>query len=166
MNDVMVRPSSIALDSTPLVGRWINTNPHTRGVEEIAMALDGGALKVRAFSVASPLCAWGETQADLICGPDVRAQKGTCFTARYDFGGFQTEFQGNMNLGLLVVASFNRVGAGGYDYFAREFYRSGDPATASLSTLWTPATGHVGGDDPVEPERTPPGQAFDGSELF
>lgn len=166
-DDVMVEPSRVTLDPAALAGRWVNTNSHGRGVCEIAIAAGGGPLKVRAFSVAAPsMCAWGETEADLICGSDVRARKGTAFTARYDFGGFQTELQGNLNLGLLVVASFNRVGAGGYDYFAREFYRRGDPAVAPISASWTAAKGHVGGDDPVEPDRAEPGQPFDGSEMF
>src|SRR5437763_2507372 len=149
-----------------LAGRWINTNLHTRGVQEIAIDIDHDRVNLRAFSVGRErLCAWGATQADLICGSDVRAKTGIAFTARYDFGVFQTELQGNLNLGLLVVASFNRVGAIGNDYFAREFYRRGERAILPPSTPWNGASGHVGGDDPDEPDRAPPGLPFEGSEL-
>ena len=166
-DDVMVQTGRRILDPAGLAGRWINTNAHGNGICEIAIETSRAGVKLQAFSAAEPaLCAWGTTQADLICGSDVRAQTGIAFTAPYDFGGFQTELQGNLNLGLLVVASFNRVGADGHDYFAREFYRRGDPAASPRSVAWNEAPRRVGGDDPIEPERAAPGLPFDGSELF
>jgi hypothetical protein len=88
------------------------------------------------------------------------------FTATYDFGAFQSELQGNLNLGLLVVASFNCAGLGGYDYFAREFFRRGDPAATRASIPWSDSLGRVGGDDADEPAVASLGLPFDGSELF
>jgi hypothetical protein len=155
------------LDPSGLAGRWINTNHHGQGVCEIAIDIDRGRVKLVASSAATAgLCAWGTAEADLLCGSDARARTAMAFTARYDFGAFQTELQGNLNLGLLVVASFNRVGAQGHDYFAREFYRRGDPAAAPVSVPWTPASGRVGGDDPVEAEPAAADLLFDGSEMF
>ena len=166
-DEAIAQPRLSRLDPATLAGRWVNTNPHGRGVQEIAIDLDRDRVALRAFSVlGNGLCGWGTTQADLICGSDASAQKAMAFTAGYDFGAHQTELQGNLNLGLLVVASFNRVGSGGYSYFAREFYRSGDPAAAPVSTPWSAASGRVGGDDPDESERAAPGLSFDGSELF
>jgi hypothetical protein len=165
-NEVTPQTKRSKLDPANLAGRWINTNSHGRGIQEIAIDIDGDEVRLRAFSVGSEaLCAWGTTQADRIYGSDVRAERGMAFTARYDFGPFQTELQGNMNLGLLVVASFNRVGSLGYDYFAREFYRRGDPAASPAATPWSIVAGQVGGDDPDEFDRTPPALPFDGSEL-
>jgi hypothetical protein len=155
------------LDPSGLAGRWINTNAHGNGVQEITIDVAAGAVDLRALSTASHgPCSWGTTRADVIYGADAGAGKAMSFTARYDFGAHQIELQGNMNLGLLVVASFNRVGPGGYDYFAREFYRSGDRATAPAATPWSASTGRVGGDDPDEAVPAAPGQPFDGSEMF
>jgi hypothetical protein len=165
-DDVTVQPGARVLDSTNLAGRWINTNAQGRGIDEFIIATDGGRLTVRALTMSDPgLCDWGITEADLLCGSDVRAQNAMSFTAAYNFGEFQTELQGNVNLGLLVVASFNRA-AGNRDYFGREFYRRGDAQTAPPSVAWTAAMGRVGGDDPDEPDAAPPGVPFDGSEMF
>jgi hypothetical protein len=166
-DDVTVQPGPCLLNPASLAGRWVNTNAHSRGVCEFAVNNDRGDVRLQAFSTApNAVCGWGTTKAALICGGDVRSQAGIAFTASYDFGEFQTELQGNLNLGLLVVASFNRIGAGGYYYFAREFYRRGDPASAPLSTPWNAALGRVGGDDPPEPDPDAPGLPFDGSEMF
>jgi hypothetical protein len=166
-DDAILESGRQKLDPSGLAGRWINTNQHGQGVCEIAITTDGGRVKLVASSAtATGLCAWGTTEADLICGSDAHARIAMSFTARYDFGAFQTELQGNMNLGLLVVASFNRVGAHGHDYFAREFYRRGDAAASPVMIPWTSATGRVGGDDPVETEPAAAELPFDGSEMF
>jgi hypothetical protein len=155
------------LDPAGLAGRWINTNAHGNGVQELTIDVDGGDVALRAMSIGRDgPCAWGVARADLQCGSDASARTAMSFTARYDFGAHQVELQGNLNLGLLVVASFNRIGADGYDYFAREFYRSGDRATAPATTPWSAATGRVGGDDPHETVRAVPGLPFDGAEIF
>lgn len=166
-DEVLVQSGRRILDPAALAGRWINTNTHGVGVCEIAIEIDRGRVKLQAFSASTnALCAWGTTDAALVCGTDVRSQTGMAFTAFYDFGAFQTELQGNLNLGLLVVASFNRAGAGGHDYFAREFYRCGDPATAPASVPWKEEMGRVGGDDLIEPNPAAPGLPFIGSEMF
>jgi hypothetical protein len=166
-DEVVVEPGRRKLDPSGLAGRWINTNAHGRGIAEIAIAIDNGRPALQVFSAgASGWCAWGVTQADIICGSDLRAQTAMAFAARYNFGQFQAELQGNLNLGLLVVASFNRVGALGHDYFAREFYRRGAPDAAPNAVPWTAACGRVGGDDPGESDPAPAGQPFDGAEMF
>lgn len=165
-NEVMPQTERGKLDPADLTGRWINTNSHGRGIQEIAIDIERDEVRLRAFSLGTEaLCAWGTTLADRVYGSDVRAKRAMAFTARYHFGAFQTELQGNMNLGLLVVASFNRIGSLGYDYFAREFYRRGDPASSPAFTPWSILAGQVGGDDPDELDRAPPALPFDGSEL-
>jgi hypothetical protein len=166
-DDVMVQPGRRILDPADLAGRWINTNAHGRGVCEITIDIDRGRVKLRPFSVAGKsLCAWETTEPNLVCGSNVNSRTGTAFTSLHDFGAFQTELQGNLNLGLLVVASFNRIGTGGYDYFAREFYRRGDSAASPPSVSWSEVLGRVGGDDPIEPGAEKPGLPFIGSEMF
>jgi hypothetical protein len=166
-DDVTVQPGRRILDPGGLAGRWVNTNAQGRGIGEIAIAVDHGRVELCALGAAgNARCAWGTAEADLVCGSDVHARTGIAFTARYDFGGFQTVLQGNLNLGLLVVASFNRVGARGHDYFAREFYRRGDPTISPRAVAWSAAFGPVGGDDPIERNPVEPGQPFDRSEML
>jgi hypothetical protein len=155
------------LDPSGLAGRWVNTNAHGNGVQEITIDADPGAVELLAVSTANDrLCSWGTTRADMVYGADANARNAMSFTARYNLGGHRIELQGNMNLGLLVVASFNHRGAAGYNYFAREFYRSGERATAPVATPWSASSGRVGGDDPDEGVRAVPGLSFDGSEMF
>jgi hypothetical protein len=155
------------LDPSGLAGRWVNTNAHGNGVQELTIDVDPGAVVLRAVSSGSDgPCSWGSAPVDVVYGADTSARNAMSFTARYEFGPHQIELQGNMNLGLLVVASFNRLGPDGYDYFAREFYRSGDRAAAPAAAAWSAAAGRVGGDDPDKAARVVPGQPFDGSEMF
>jgi hypothetical protein len=155
------------LDPSVLAGRWINTNAHGNGVQELTIDVDPGAVELHAVSAGRHgSCSWGTTRADLICGSDASARTGMSFTGRYDFGPHRIELQGNVNLGLLVVASFNRVGPGGYDYFAREFYRRGDRANAPATMPWSASAGRIGADDPDEAVCAVPGLPFDGSEMF
>jgi hypothetical protein len=155
------------LDPSGLAGRWVNTNAHGNGVQELTIDVDPGAAVLRAVSTGGDgPCCWGTTPIDVVYGADTSARNAMSFTARYDLGPHQIELQGNMNLGLLVVASFNRLGPDGYDYFAREFYRSGDRAAAPGATAWSAAAGRVGGDDPDKAAHAVPGQPFDGSEMF
>jgi hypothetical protein len=166
-SEVVAKMDRRELDPSGLAGRWVNTNAHGNGVQEMTIDVGSGAVELRAVSTGpNGPRSWGTTRADLVYGADASARNAMSFTARYDFGAHQTELQGNMNLGLLVVASFNRVGPGGYDYFAREFYRGGDRATAPAATPWSASSGRVGGDDPDEAVRAVPGLPFDGSEMF
>lgn len=166
-DDVAVQPDRRALDPAALTGRWINTNTHSNGIREFAIEAGRTGVRLQAFSAAEPsLCAWGTTEAALACASDARAPTASAFAARYALNGLQTELQAYLNLGLLVVTSLNAVGADGYDYFAREFYRRGNSADAPRSVPWSPASGRVGGDDPIEPKRAAPGLPFDGSGMF
>jgi hypothetical protein len=155
------------LDPAGLAGRWINTNAHGNGIQEVTIDVGSGAVELHAVSAGrrGP-CSWEPIRADLVCGSDSSARTAMSFTGRQHFGTHRVELQGNVNLGLLVLASFNRVGPGGYDYFAREFYRRGDRATALAATPWDVSAGRVGGDDPDEAACTEPGLPFDGSEMF
>jgi hypothetical protein len=166
-DNVAVQPDRRALDPVALTGRWINTNTHGNGISEVAIEADRTGVRLQAFSATeSTLCAWGATEAHLALASDKPAPTASAFAARYALNGLQTDLQAYLNLGLVVVTSLNSVGADGYDYFAREFYRRANPADAPRSVPWSEASGRVGGDDPVEPQRAAPGLPFDGSGMF
>jgi hypothetical protein len=114
------------MDISVLLGTWINTNRTARGIAQVVLSTDDdGQLMVRAFGADAPmLCDWGEVHADVVYAENLQSHAGMAFTARYDFDFLQAHLQGNLNLGLLVLASFNAFtdDSGRSDYFAREFF--------------------------------------------
>jgi hypothetical protein len=167
-DDVMVQHGRRTLDSEALAGRWVNTNAHGRGVCEFQIDIDDGRVKLRPFSMAGKsFCAWGTAEADLICGSSADSTTAMSFTAPFEHGPYHAEFQGNVNLGLLVVASFNRVGGERYDYFGREFYRRGDPTEAPAAIAGSRDLGPAAGNgQKTEPNAKKPGLPLIGSEMF
>jgi hypothetical protein len=115
----------VPLDLTTLLGTWVNTNPESEGIVKLILAAGPAGLLVRVFGAGSPEPVdWGEVAVDKLFGDGLVATRAAAFTARFDRGFLGVHVQGNQNLGLLVVASFNRFqdGSGRSDYFAREFY--------------------------------------------
>jgi hypothetical protein len=166
-DDVAVQRSRQTLDPAALAGRWINTNAPGRDVCEFRIDIDDGRVKLQPFGMTGKsLYAWGTAEADLICGNGVDSTTGTSFTAALKLGPCHVEFQGNINLGLLVVASFNRMGGKGYDYFGREFYRRGDPAAAPATISLSRELGRSSGDAQAETNAEKPGLPLIGSEIF
>ena len=112
------------IDLAPFVGTWVNTRRDTQGFVKLSVSSRDGKLLVRAFGASAPeLCDWGEVEA---CGfsDRVDSRKGAGFSASYDTGSIEVAFQANMNLGLLVLLTFNRFkdGSGRANYICREFF--------------------------------------------
>ncbi len=113
------------LDLSPLLKTWENTYDKTHGIVRVSLSEVDGALFVRAFGACEPApCDWGEVQADIVFADGVGSGKANAFTATYDFGYLEAHLQGNINKGLLILASFNRFkdGSGRADYFSREYF--------------------------------------------
>ncbi len=116
---------AVALDVTPFLGTWLNTNSATRGIAKIILENRGNTLTVHAFAACEPApCDWGEIQAETIYADRILSHKGIAFTALYDLGFMESHLQANVNQGLLVVASLTTFqdGSGRSNYFSREFF--------------------------------------------
>ena len=116
---------SAEIDSTPLLGEWINTNTSTRGIVRAVISREGGDVVIRVLGASSPShCDWGEARVDALYSTSVRSSDAMALTATYDFGFLETRLEGNLSLGLLVIANFNtfRDGSGRSNYFSREFF--------------------------------------------
>jgi len=112
------------IDVAPFVGTWINTMRDTQGFTKLIVSSRDGKLFVRAFGASAPeLCDWGEVEACAF-SDRVDSRKGAGFSAQYDTGSIEVAFQANMNLGLLVLLTFNRFkdGSGRANYICREFF--------------------------------------------
>jgi hypothetical protein len=112
------------IDLTPFVGTWVNTMRDSQSFVKLIISNRDGKLFVQAFSAAAPdLCDWGEVEA-CVYADRVDSRKGTGFGARIDTGSIDVAFQANMNLGLLVLLTFNRFkdGDSRANYICREFF--------------------------------------------
>jgi hypothetical protein len=169
-DDVTLPPGEPVLDAAPLAGRWINTNSASNGIAELLVEVpDNLAVLKPASRRDGDWRVWGEAPIGRLHGSDVRATAAAAFTAEIKVGACDIVLQGNVNLGLLVLASFNRrrddAGRATADYFGREFYRRGDLAGVVTGPLWREGDAPVGADDPRQPEAPPPSMPFDRREL-
>jgi hypothetical protein len=132
---------SPALDLTPFVGVWQNTNPASAGIARVHMARRGDTLVARVFGTGMPEqpparsaraapadIDWGEATATAFAeGPDRR--EAATFAASYQFGFMEVHLHAWVKLGVLVIAKFDRFldDSGRSNRFSREFfYRASD----------------------------------------
>lgn len=111
-------------DLQALPGVWINSNPNTNGIARMVMSESGGQLSLQVFAVGPDgLIDWGSTEVKVFAGLPT-SQVAAGFTCTYDFGFAETELQGMIMKGLLVLAQFHRFkdNSKRADYFVREYY--------------------------------------------
>ena len=169
-DDVTLPPGEPVLDAAPLAGRWINTNSASNGIAELLVEVSGNLAVLKPASRRDgDWRVWGEAPIGRLHGGDIRATAAAAFTAEITVGTCDIVLQGNVNLGLLVLASFNRrhndAGPVVADYFGREFYRRADLAGAIAGPLWRTGDAPVGADDARQPDAPPPTMPFDRRDL-
>ena len=112
------------IDTSALPGIWINSNPDTNGIARIVMSESGGNLSLQTYAVGPDrLIDWGTVAVNVFAAtPSSRVAAG--FTCTYDFGFVETELQGMIMKGLLVLAQLHRFKdeSGRADYFVREYF--------------------------------------------
>jgi hypothetical protein len=113
-----------AIDLSPFIGTWINTKQDTTGFVKLIVTNKNGKLLLRSLG-ASPteLSDWGEIEA-FAFSDSVDSHNGRAFSAFYDTGSIEVALQGNLNLGLLVLVTFNRFKdrSNRANYICREFF--------------------------------------------
>lgn len=120
-----VEAGAFAVDASPLVGRWINTNTSTPGMSRVIVGKLGDDLTIRISSANGPTPReWGDAPVDVVYANGVGSQTAMALVACYDFGHLETRVEANLSLGLLVVATFNTFKDGSHrsNYFGREFF--------------------------------------------
>ena len=109
---------SVPVNDSTFVGHWINTSKSPLGWRSLQTALRDDVPVIQAAladgtGVEFPnISFYGG-----ISGPEL-----TAFSAIVEEEGSQILLQGNLNLGLLVLATFKIPVAGGTGYFSREFF--------------------------------------------
>jgi len=116
-----------ALDLAPLAGVWRKTNEAPQWIDRVVVRIDDGAPVVRVFVSAPPSPAdWGESRAETVYANAIDSNAASALMTRYSLDDCDVDVEANVNLGLLVVATFIRWREGARsDAFTREFfYRS------------------------------------------
>src|SRR5215510_464013 len=97
-----------AIDLAPFIGTWVNTKKNTTGFVRLVIMNRQGKLRLRAYAATSAEPSdWGETEA-FAYSSGVDTLDGQAFSASYDTGAIEVALQGNLNLGLLILVTFNR----------------------------------------------------------
>lgn len=111
------------LDASTIIRSWANTNPATRGIACVVIRSAHGKLWIAIDSRSSDFD-WGEAEIETVYAESPTSRRGIAFVTRFDFGFVETQLQGNVNAGLLVLAAFHtfRDRSNRADYFSREFF--------------------------------------------
>lgn len=121
---VEVNGQETAMDTRALPGVWINSNPNTSGIARMVMSETDGKLSLQVFAIGPDgLIDWGSAGVKVFAGlPTSKAGAG--FTCNFDFGFAETELQGMIMKGLLVLAQFHRFkdNSKRADFFVREYF--------------------------------------------
>ena len=116
--------SDTAMDTRALPGVWVNSNPNTSGIARMVMSESEGGLSLQVFAIGPDgLIDWGSTSVKVFAGVPT-SKVGAGFTCIFDFGFAETELQGMIMKGLLVLAQFHRFkdNSKRADFFVREYY--------------------------------------------
>jgi hypothetical protein len=108
----------------PLLGTWFNTNTATRGIAKAVLAGKENGIVLRIFAAGSQqMVDWGETAASIFAA-DALGTEAMAFSAVYEFGFMETQLQGHVRQGVLIIAKFDRFkdDSGRSNYFSKEFF--------------------------------------------
>jgi hypothetical protein len=111
-----------AIDITPYLGRWVNTNRSSKGITSFTLAVREGRTFIHASAANAPFD-WGEQEATLYSS-GVEGSTTSAFNAVYGFGFAESFLAANLNAGLIIIAAYTRFNdeSGRSNYFSREFY--------------------------------------------
>ena len=101
--------STVVLDTSDLVGTWVNVDPDTRGLTKLIIKADKDTLlQVRAFGSCSPTdCNWGKETA-IAYGEDISATSAIGFSATFDGSPSDDIVVGWVRNGILRVRVFSK----------------------------------------------------------
>jgi hypothetical protein len=123
--DIPPPPPRIEIET--LAGTWRKTNEKPQWIDSLTVTTEGNELFVEIFGSSAPSPPrWGRAKAEVLFsgGIDTGDARAGAFLARYRFEGMDVEVHANLNIGLLVVATFVKFRARGplVDRFTREFF--------------------------------------------
>lgn len=125
------RPRDESLDLAAFPGTWTSSDPGTRGVARLGLAVRDGELLGRIWGAgANGPVDWGESRAETLYADAVTSGTGAGFLLRYDFGFLTSHVEANLKLGVAVLCVYQTFQdtSGRHGYFFREFLSIDDGA--------------------------------------
>ena len=119
-------PATRRLSADKLVGRWVNTDPGTRGIAAIVVERNGEQFSVSIQGAgADGLIDWPRTPAMPLANLEEEAgQRAAALAADFDLGFMKAETYLRVNKGVLVIVLFVTFhdDSGRSNYLNREFF--------------------------------------------
>jgi|SRR5579884_535489 len=125
MQTLKSQPLATQINAEPLLGTWLNTNTATLGISKAVLSArnNGFVLRIFAANNNAEFPDWGEATATLFTN-STDSQEAMAFSAAYDFGFMETDLQGHIRQGVLIIAKFDRFkdDSGRSNYISKEFF--------------------------------------------
>lgn len=125
-------PAAPRIDISLMAGRWLKTNEKAQWIGRVDIDVDGDQLLVHVFGggLGPSPADWGTARSEIVYGSWLTSGDGLAgaFLCRYELPDAFVELQGNLNLGLLVVATYVTFREPGpyANRFTREFFRQAE----------------------------------------
>lgn len=126
LDPALTDPATRKLSADKLIGRWVNTDPNTRGIAAIVVERNGEPFSVSIQGAgAEGLIDWPTTQATALANLEEEAgQRAGALAADFDLGFMSAETYFRVNKGVLVIVLFVTFhdDSGRSNYLNREFF--------------------------------------------
>jgi hypothetical protein len=136
-----------AVDVTPMIGTWTNTNTASRQIAGLRIDVDNGQPMLNVWGVAHPSrLDWGTVPIGQLYRGSPETRPAAAFRAEFEIGPITALLEVNLSKGLLIVACMKTFhdGSGRSSYLVREFFRkesdSAIPATVPVDRRQWPVT--------------------------
>jgi hypothetical protein len=129
---VPLAPAAPRIDISLMAGRWLKTNDKAQWIGRVDIVVSGDGLLVHVFGggLGPSPADWGTARSEIVYGSWLTSGDGLAgaFLCRYELPDASVELQGNLNLGLLVVATYVTFREPGpyANRFTREFFRQSE----------------------------------------
>jgi hypothetical protein len=126
LDPALADPATRRLSADKLIGRWVNTNPDTRGIAAIVVDRNGEQFSVSIQGVgADGLIDWPRARATSLANLEEEAgQRAGALAADFELGFMSAETYLRVNKGVLVIVLFVTFhdDSGRSNYLNREFF--------------------------------------------
>lgn len=126
LDPALLDPATRALSADKLTGRWVNTNPETRGIAECLIEQDGEGFSVSIVGAgAEGPIDWPRSKTRALANLEEEAgQRAVALANTFDFGFMRAETYIRVNKGVLVIVLFIMFQdeSGRSNYLNREFF--------------------------------------------
>ena len=121
----LVDPTTIT-SYDKLLGRWVNTNPDTKGIAACEVQREGDLFEIKISGVgADGPIEWPVVRTKALANLEEEAgQRTIALATRFEFGFMKSEIYIRVNKGVLVIVLFNTFqdDSGRSNYLNREFF--------------------------------------------